>query len=104
MIAETSALAGNLEEDAVLPSVSGLILADDVDSAVLTFGGDGYGRFGSLVVNHDTGEWSLGSDDRAQGLAQGQTATDSFEVTVTDEIGTRVSKTVMMTLTGRRCA
>ena len=33
-------------------------------------------------------------------MAQGQTATDSFEVTVTDEIGATVSKTVMMTLTG----
>ena len=100
VIAETSALAGNLEEDAVLPSVSGLILADDVDSAVLTFGGDGYGQFGSLVVDPDTGEWTYTLDDRAQGLAQGQTATDSFEVTVTDEIGATVSKTVMMTLTG----
>ena len=100
MITEISVLTGNLEEDAILPSVSGLIVAKDDDNAVLTFGGDGYGVFGSLVVNPDTGVWTYTLDDRAQGLAQGQTETDSFEITVTDAIGATVCKTVKVTLTG----
>ena len=52
------------------------------------------------MVDPNSGLWTYTLNDQAQVLAQGQTATETFEVSVADQSGATASKTVTVSLTG----
>lgn len=72
----------------------------------------GYGQLTARVVETTTDQnpqgsivWDFVADDAAvQGLAEGQTATQVYTLTLTDRAGTSVTRDVTVTLTGRNDA
>ncbi|QSX34059.1 VCBS domain-containing protein [Shewanella avicenniae] len=98
---EASDDSGSVQEDLVL-TASGTITANDADTgAVLTFSGDDTGTYGSFAIDPTTGEWTYTLDNaNQQALAQGESHTDTFTVTVTDEFGGVATQEVVITVTG----
>lgn len=92
---------GTVTEDEV-PTASGKLDVSDADigdSATWSVGND-HGSYGSLVVD-DSGHWTYALDnDAAQGLKEGETHTDTFLVTATDDSGASVTHEVTITVTG----
>src|SRR5690606_39210810 len=65
--------------------------------------GDASGAYGSFVIDPATGEWTYVVNPALptyQGLAQGESATETFTVTVTDEKGGFATVDVTVTVTG----
>lgn len=97
------------------PAASGNVLANDIDvdnGAVLSVAAvNGVaanvtnavsGTYGSVTIQND-GSWSYtlqNSDPDTQKLAQGESASDSFQYTVSDEHGATSSTTLTIALTG----
>ncbi|MEQ8246256.1 MAG: VCBS domain-containing protein, partial [Alphaproteobacteria bacterium] len=83
-------------------TITGNLDASDVEGDDLTFslaaGEDGQGQFGSLTVNAD-GSYSFAPNAAAQGLDDGESATETFtwQVSDGDEI---VTQTITVTITG----
>ncbi|RYG11930.1 MAG: type I secretion C-terminal target domain-containing protein [Burkholderiales bacterium] len=95
------ALAWDL--DNLLNRASGQIMVTDVDqSGGFSFSADRTtGTYGDLVLNAATGAWSYAADPaRIVALGQGQTATESFTITVTDEKGGFDTITITVAATG----
>jgi len=89
---------GNAMENG--PAVTGKLTASDVDhGAVLTWSGSAAGTFGSFVIGAD-GAWSYVAGPAAEALAKGQTVTEHFTATVTDDRGATATQLVTVTLTG----
>jgi VCBS repeat-containing protein len=89
----TGSLANNVSD-----VDSGGAQPDDVD-----FAGGGAGAYGSLVLDPDTGQWTFtldNADGDTQVLNAGQTATDVFTYTVTDEDGATATATLSVLITG----
>ncbi|MGB0681988.1 MAG: Ig-like domain-containing protein [Magnetovibrionaceae bacterium] len=81
-------------------AVSGTLSASDVDGDDLTFAaGDTSPSYGSVTVNAD-GSYTYTPGDAADALEEGETATDTFTFTVTDENGATATETATITLTG----
>ena len=88
----------------LVPAATGQLTASDVDNgASLTWSGDAAGAYGSFSIDASTGEWSYVLDNSrpaTQALAEGDTPTETFTVTVTDEHGATDTIDVTVTVTG----
>jgi VCBS repeat-containing protein len=89
----------------LLPTASGAVEAEDVDNgADLTFSADTLeGTYGTLTLDAETGQWMYHLDNgklATQQLAEDETATDTFLITVTDEHGASAKVPVKITVTG----
>ncbi|CAH0993408.1 hypothetical protein SIN8267_03557 [Sinobacterium norvegicum] len=95
-------------DDASKMKTGGTVNSTDIDQdAALTWSSDvdavnGSGsNLGVFTFNTTTGEWDYRVDlDKVQYLAPGQTLTESFIVTSTDEHGLATSKTITVNVTG----
>lgn len=66
------------------PTVGGTLTVTDIDSPTPTFTpGTQSGNYGSLTVDAN-GDWTYTLDHRADPLTQGQKATETFQVTLSD--------------------
>ena len=105
--------SGDVVEDALPTSVSGVIAFVDVDltnthTVSATPAAGGYlGTFTPIISNAATGDgsgqvlWNFTVDNAAlQFLAEGQTRTQTYTVTITDSAGAPVIQTVTITITG----
>lgn len=104
-IAKSSVVAGGVTEDAADATYSGQLLGVDPDSgAQLTWTVSATdGAYGSLSIDPATGRWTYTLDDTrvaTNRLSAGQTATETFTATVTDEHGVSASQRVTVTVTG----
>ena len=113
--------AGSVTEDAATTVVTGNVLANDVDidtadthtvTAVAGATDDGttftiVGTYGTLVVDKATGAYSYtlaNGQANVQALADGQTVTDVFTYTNTDNNGTSGSATLTISVHGATSA
>ncbi|MBE0495145.1 MAG: tandem-95 repeat protein [Campylobacterales bacterium] len=103
----TAVEAGNLDDGTVVPATpaTGTMMATDVDNgAVLTWSGSTTGTYGSFEINEDTGVWTYVVDETpgsaADKLKEGQSVTETFTVTVTDEHGATDTRDVTITVLG----
>ncbi|MBF9152122.1 beta strand repeat-containing protein [Novosphingobium jiangmenense] len=96
----SEAQSGDVAEDGTL-TATGQVTSSDVDNgATATYSGDADGAYGAFAVAAD-GTWSYTLDNAAaQSLAEGETATETFTVTVTDDHGATATQDVTITVTG----
>ena len=101
--------AGNADAGAAIagtPNVGGTLTSSDIDTgATATWSGSTagtYGTYGTFAVSPG-GVWSYSLDNASaatQALAEGETRTDSFTTTVTDDQGATASQVVTVTVLG----
>ena len=94
---------GTVKEDGT-STATGQLTASDVDhNAQLSWSiVDNSGTYGNLSIN-SSGKWTFtlnNSSSAVQGLAAGQTATDSFSVQVKDQYGTTTTQIVNIQVQG----
>lgn len=86
------------------PAATGTLSASDVDNnAVLSWSGDADGTYGRFAIDPATGAWVYTLEngrDATQALAEGQSETETFLATVTDEHGATATQLVTVTVTG----
>ncbi|MGS0692343.1 retention module-containing protein, partial [Shewanella sp. 30m-14] len=103
-VIEAGVLIGGNIATAGIPQTSGTLSADDVDNgALLTWqlNDDPVTPYGTFTLDGSTGEWSFTLDNElTNSLAYGDTETESFTVTVTDEFGLSDTQVVTITITG----
>ena len=81
-------------------SASGLLVATDQDSeSTPVWSGGGVGQFGTFSIS-PTGAWTYVLDARAEELQQGQTISEIFVATVTDDEGASRVQSVTINVTG----
>ena len=98
-VTPASQAAGSLTE-AVGATASGRLSAVDPDAgAVLTWSGSAQGVYGSFAVAPD-GSWSYVAGPAVRQLADGETATETFTATVTDQTGRSATQAVTVTIGG----
>lgn len=107
--AGTATEAGVVTNDGITTPVeatvaTGTLVATDVDNgAVLTWSGGETGVYGTFGVDAN-GDWTYTVDSTpgslADQLAQGETVTETFTATVTDEHGATATQTVTITVVG----
>lgn len=95
---------GNQSEEGA-PTVSGQITATDADNDTLTYAvkGSAQGVYGSLSLDPATGGYTYALDngkDATQALVSGQSATESFTITVSDSRGGTAEQTITFTIEG----
>ncbi|SSW89296.1 T1SS-143 domain-containing protein, partial [Rhodopseudomonas pentothenatexigens] len=87
-----------------VPAVTGHLTAADVDhSAVLGWSGNASGTYGTFAIDPSTGTWTYTLDDTrpaTQALGQGDSVTETFVATVTDEHGASDTVDVVITING----
>lgn len=82
------------------PIASGQLNASDADeNDTLVWSGSAPGAFGSFEVT-ESGTWTYTLGPAAEALAEGQTASESFVATVTDDKGGTATETVQVLITG----
>jgi VCBS repeat-containing protein len=84
------------------PTATGTLTATDVDTgATMTWAGNAVGTYGNFFINATTGAWTYTIDEvRANSLNTGETRTESFTATVTDEFGATAQQVVTVTVNG----
>ncbi len=99
--------AGNLDDGTVVPGTpvaTGTLTSSDPDNgATATWTGDDTGTYGTFSIDPNTGEWTYtlnNADPDTQNLAEGESDTEVFTVTVTDDNGARETIDVTITVTG----
>ncbi|QSX36939.1 retention module-containing protein [Shewanella sedimentimangrovi] len=97
--------AGNFDDGNInpgSPEISGTLTATDADhDAVLTWSGNAEGEFGDFVIDPETGTWTFTIDNSAaDSLQEGETRTETFLVTVTDQNGATSTQEVTITIVG----
>jgi T1SS-143 domain-containing protein len=101
--AANDALAWDMAHGLV-PAAGGTLSASDVDSGhVLTWSGGANGTYGVFAIDAASGNWTYTLDDvrtSTQRLKEGQTVTETFAATVTDEFGASDTQTVTITIQG----
>ncbi|RZM14697.1 MAG: tandem-95 repeat protein, partial [Sphingomonas sp.] len=103
----TSDAAGAVREagtnDAGTPSVAGQLASSDVDhEATAAWSGSANGTYGSFAINA-AGAWGYTLDNArasTDALAAGETVTETFLATVTDDQGATATQLVTITVTG----
>ncbi|MBL4829097.1 MAG: retention module-containing protein, partial [Aliivibrio sp.] len=101
-------LVGSITEDESPDSITGQLLPDDIDN--VNGGSDTHiwliagedGTYGTIGIDDD-GLWTYELDntkDSVQKLGEGVTATEIFNVTVTDNHGASTTKQIVITITG----
>ncbi len=95
------AQSSSVTEDTTL-TASGTVTSSDVDNgATATYSGNASSSYGSFAVAASTGVWTYTlANAAAQSLAAGETKTETFAVTVTDEHGATATQDVVITITG----
>ena len=99
--------AGNLDDGTALagtPEASGKLAASDVDDgASVTWSGSTSGTFGTFAIAAD-GKWTYTLNNDAGGaadkLAEGDSRTETFTATVTDDKGATATQAVTITIDG----
>ena len=97
--------AGTVVEDDATNAVSGQLTGNDVDNnAALTWSvdGGGSGAYGALTVDA-AGAWTYTLDNGTpalEDLDSGETATETFNVTVTDDFGATDTQAINVTIDG----
>lgn len=93
------AASGSVTEN-LAPTATGKLSASDADaSAGLSWSGSADGTYGDFAIT-EGGRWTYTADSAAEGLAEGQTVTERFTTTVTDDQGATATQIVTVTLTG----
>jgi VCBS repeat-containing protein len=86
--------------DAAGAATAGRLSATDPDAgAVLTWSGSAAGTYGTFEIAAD-GRWTYTADPAARQLAAGQTATETFVATVTDQTGLTATQRVTVSIDG----
>ncbi|WP_198654830.1 beta strand repeat-containing protein [Albibacillus kandeliae] len=99
VITSSNAAAKGAVTENTSPTATGTLTATDADGDALNWSGSATGTYGTFAITSG-GSWSYTAGTAAEGLAAGETKTDSFVATVTDEAGATATKTVTITLTG----
>ncbi len=94
---------GAVVEDLVF-AAAGQVTATDADAGdTLSYSGNAAGTYGSFAIDSATGEWTYTLNNAAsgvQGLAQGQSVSEVFTVTVTDGFGATATQNVTVQVSG----
>ena len=93
---------GAVAEDGTLVA-SATLTSSDVDTDDTPTWSAAAASYGAAAIDSATGQWTYTLDNShaaVQGLGEGDTLTDSFLVTVTDEDGLSDTRTVTITITG----
>ena len=97
----SAAQSGSVKEDTTLTATGSVAVSDVDHGASAAYSGDTTGTYGSFAVNASTGVWTYTLDNAAhQNLAQGESHTETFTVTVTDDKLATVTQDVLITITG----
>ncbi|WP_255359228.1 VCBS domain-containing protein, partial [Rhizobacter sp. Root1221] len=96
----SAAQSSTVKEDTTL-TATGTVASSDVDhGATAAYSGNTTGSYGSFMVDAATGVWTYTLDNTHQNLAQDETHTETFAVTVTDDFGGTAVQNVVLTITG----
>ncbi len=105
-VTETGLAADDTTASTGPASATGTLTATDVDTgetATLAWSISGPTTYGTMAINSATGEWTYTLDNTlaaTQGLNEGDSDTQLYTATVTDENGATDTQTVTITITG----
>src|SRR5690606_26200781 len=85
-------------------TVSGTLSSSDVDAdGSAAWSVAGASNYGAIAIDPATGKWTYTLDNSkadTQALKEGDSKTETFTATVTDEFGAAATQTITVTITG----
>ncbi|WP_425319722.1 VCBS domain-containing protein [Shewanella xiamenensis] len=105
VISAVTGTSGSITEDSATTTTSGTLTASDVDagSHLAWSIANTVGTYGSVAIDADSGQWTYTIDNHraaTQGLAGGQSGSETFTITVTDEHGATATQTLTIAVAG----
>ncbi len=107
---DATAARGSVTEDATTNTATGTLTSSDVDVDTsannngATWSLDTTdGTYGSIAIDESTGEWTYTLDNanaQTQALKEGETKTETFTATITDDKGAKATQEITVTITG----